>query len=153
MVAVSDFSGLASSIWAFASAPAIAPIVSLERCMTGLLLIEIKADGAGFGSLGPDTMPDGLLGILWHQLLQFDLGGFMIEERSAGMAKDASKFRPGIGRAHVDDPDRLDPRPWCLDAEQMRGLAGFHAAPELLLCGEEEMLVERIGRNRHLDPF
>jgi hypothetical protein len=30
MVAVSDFSGLASSIWAFANAPAIEPMVSLS---------------------------------------------------------------------------------------------------------------------------
>ena len=46
MVAVSDFLGLANSIWALAKAPAIAPIVSLDRCMTDLRHLEIKADGA-----------------------------------------------------------------------------------------------------------
>src|ERR1700730_6055851 len=96
MVAVRDFSGLASSIRAFASAPAIAPIDSLERCMTDLGHLEVKADGARFGALGPAAMPDSLLGILRHQLLQLDLRGFMIEKSSAGLAKHASEFRPGI---------------------------------------------------------
>src|SRR5205823_1700143 len=36
MVAVSDFSGLASSIWAFANAPAIAPMVSLFNKLAAL---------------------------------------------------------------------------------------------------------------------
>src|SRR5258707_447655 len=123
MVAVSDFSGLASSIWAFASAPAIAPIDSLERCMTDLRHLEIKADGARFRTLGRDAMPDGLLGILRHQLLQLALGGFMIQEGSASLAKHPGQFRPGIGRSHIDDPNRLDPGPRRLDAEQMRGIA------------------------------
>src|SRR5207245_1645158 len=105
MVAVSDFSGLASSIWAFASAPAIAPIDSLERCMTDLLHLEVKADGARFRPLGTHTMPNRLLGILRHQLLQLRLGSFMIEEGSTGLTKHAREFGPGIGRAHVDDPD------------------------------------------------
>ena len=43
--------------------------------------------------------------------------------------------------------------PWRLDAKQMRGLAGLDAAPELLLGGEQEMLVERVGGNCHLDPL
>src|SRR5258706_11918916 len=42
IVAVSDFSGLASSIWALASAPAIAPMVWLELCMTGLHLHDVE---------------------------------------------------------------------------------------------------------------
>ena len=70
MVAVSDFSGLASSVCALASAPAIAPIVSLERCMTGLRLEQIEADGAGFRALGANAMAGRLLGIFRHQLFQ-----------------------------------------------------------------------------------
>src|SRR5258705_11814059 len=69
MVAVSDFSGLASSICALASAPAIKPMVSLERCMGGLPIMKFKADGAGFRAFGADTVPDGFLGVLRHQLL------------------------------------------------------------------------------------
>jgi hypothetical protein len=45
MVAVSYFSGLISSPWALASAAAMAPIDSLERCMACLRLKKIKADG------------------------------------------------------------------------------------------------------------
>src|SRR5450759_3466078 len=60
MVAVSDFSGLASSIWALARAPAIAPMVSLERCMIGFHLHEVETHRTRFGALGPHTMPDRL---------------------------------------------------------------------------------------------
>src|SRR5260221_12816471 len=97
MVAVSDFSGLASSIWAFARAPAIAPMVSLQRCMTGLRLHEVEAHRARFRAFGPNAVPDRLLGVLGHQPLKLDLCGFMIEEGSPGLAKHASEFRPGIG--------------------------------------------------------
>src|SRR4051812_41036901 len=48
IVAVSDFSGLASSDWAFASAAAIAPIELLHRCTAGLPSDRFEADGAGF---------------------------------------------------------------------------------------------------------
>src|SRR5258707_365975 len=98
-------------------------------------------------------MPDRLFGVLRHQFLQLDLRGFMVEEGSAGLTKHACEFRPGIGRAHVDDPDRLDPWPWRLDAEKVRGFASLDAAPELLLSGEQQMLVERIRRNGHFDPL
>ena len=48
-VAVNDFSALVISACALASAAAIAPIVSLERCMAVRLHIEeIEADGARF---------------------------------------------------------------------------------------------------------
>jgi hypothetical protein len=35
----------------------------------------------------------------------------------------------------------------------MREVATLDAAPELLLCGEKEMLVERISCNGHFNPF
>src|ERR1019366_10206062 len=136
MVAVSDFSGLAISIWALASAPAMAPIVSLQRCITGLYFMELKTDGAGFGAFGPHAMANGFPGVLRHQLLQLGLGRVMIEIGPPGPAKHPGEFRPGIGRTHIDDPDSLDPRPRRLDIEQMRCLAGLHAAPELLLGGQ-----------------
>ena len=64
-----------------------------------------------------------------------------------GRAEQPGKLRPGIGCAHVDDPDGFDPRPRRLDAEQARGLAALDAAPELLLRRKQEVLIERIGRN------
>jgi hypothetical protein len=36
-------------------------------------------------------------------------------------------FCPGVGCTHIHDPDRLDPRPRGLDAEQARGLAALEA--------------------------
>ena len=46
MVAMRDFSGLVSSACALASAAAIAPIDSLQRCMVVLRREEIEADRA-----------------------------------------------------------------------------------------------------------
>ena len=40
-----------------------------------------------------------------------------------------------------------------LDAEQARGLAGLHAAPELPFGGDEEVLVDRIGMDIDLHPL
>src|SRR3954454_23804619 len=96
MVAVSDFSGFCSSIWAFARAPAIAPMVSLERGMTGLHLLEIKTDGAGFRAFGPDSMANGFLGVLRHQLLELGLGGVVFGMGGAGPTKHAGELGPGI---------------------------------------------------------
>src|SRR5260221_14639261 len=100
MVATSDFSGLVSSIWAFARAAAIAPIDSLERCMAGLQFEQIEADGSGFRALGADAMPDCLLGVLGHETLQFDLSILMLQKCRSGLAKDCGEFRPGIGGTH-----------------------------------------------------
>ena len=86
MVAVSDFSGLAISAWAFANAPAIK--VALERCMTGLRwLQEIETDGAGLRALAAHAVPDGLPGVLWHQLLQLSFGRVMVEIGGTSPAK------------------------------------------------------------------
>src|SRR5437868_1548068 len=97
MIAVSDFSGLASSIWALASAPAIAPMVSLERCMTGLHLHEIEAHRSRLRALGTDPVPDRLFGVLRHELLQLGFGSVMLCIGRAGLTEDAGEFRPGIG--------------------------------------------------------
>src|SRR5271169_2355223 len=63
-VAVSDFSGLVSSIWALASAAANAAIDSLDRCMVGLQLDHLEAHRARLGALSPDAVAERLLGIL-----------------------------------------------------------------------------------------
>src|SRR5258708_15533748 len=69
----------------------------LERCMGGLPIMEIKADGAGFGAFGADAVPDGFLGVFRHQLLQLCFGRVVVEIGCAGPAKHPGKFRPGIG--------------------------------------------------------
>src|SRR5271163_2096195 len=101
MVATSDFSGLVSSACAFASAAAIAPIVSLDRCIAVLLGEKIKADRARLRALGANAMASRLLGVLRHQGLQLGLGAFVVEKCGPGGAKEAGKFRPRIGLPHV----------------------------------------------------
>src|SRR5271167_612009 len=97
MVAISDFSGLASSACALASAAAIAPMVSLHRCMASLRREKIKADGAGLRTPGPDAVAGGFLRVLGHQGLQLGLCALVLEEGGAGRTIEAGEFRPGIG--------------------------------------------------------
>src|SRR5450830_612703 len=88
MVAVSDFSGLVSSACALASAAAIAPMVSLDRCIARLHAAQqIKTDCPRFGPLGADAMAEGFLGVLWHQDFEFSSGLLMVQEGRAGLAK------------------------------------------------------------------
>src|SRR5580704_10022475 len=97
MVATSDFSGLTSSPCALASAAAIVPMDSLDRCMATCLHVEkIEADGAGLRTLGTNPVADCLLGVLGHQTLEFDLGPLVLEEGGAGGAEHASELTPGI---------------------------------------------------------
>src|SRR5215831_6184349 len=153
MVATSDFSGLVSSACALASAAAMVPIVSLERCMAALHAQDIKAYRTGFGSFGSDAMADRLLGVLGHQGLELRLRVLMLEVSLARAPKHASEFRPSIGCAHVDDPHRFDPRAGRLESKQSRGFAILNAAPEFFLGREQEVLVEGIGRDGDLHPF
>jgi hypothetical protein len=68
MVAVRDFSRLVSSASALASAPAMVPIVSLDRF--GLLAQDIEAHGSGLRPFGPNAMSGGPLGDFRHQAFQ-----------------------------------------------------------------------------------
>src|SRR6185437_4151007 len=151
MVAVSDFSGLESSPCALARAAAMAPMVSLERCIGSLP--EIEVDGAGFRAFGLETMAGGLPGVLRHQFLQAGLGLLMFLVRGPGPPIAGGKFGPAVGAAHVDDLDGFQPGPWRLDAKQFWGVAVLDTAPELLLRGDQKMLVQRIGMDRDLDPL
>src|SRR5215813_12909753 len=111
MVAVSDFSGLTSSAWAFAKAEASAATDSLDRGMGGLHLQNIKAHRARFRALCFHAVPDRLLGILGHQGFELALGPFVVEKGTPGVAEERGKLRPGIRRAHVDDANGLNARP------------------------------------------
>src|SRR5436309_13480383 len=79
MVAVSDFSGLMSSAWALAKAEASAATDSLDRGIGGLRLQHVKAHRPRFRALGFHAVPDGLLGILWHQGFELAFRPFMVE--------------------------------------------------------------------------
>src|SRR5215831_4657535 len=87
MVAVSDFSGLISSVWALAKAEASAATVSLDRGMAGLALQHIKAHRPRFRALGFHAVPNRLPGILGHQGFELALGPFVVEKCAPGLAK------------------------------------------------------------------
>ena len=97
--------------------------------------------------------PDGLLGVLRHQDFELALGFLMLKESWPGSPEACGQVRPGVRHAHVHHPDRLDPWPRRFQAEQVRGLASFDAAPELLFRRQQQVLVERVGRDGDLDPF
>ena len=101
-----------------AKAEANAATDSLERGIGHLQ--QLKAHRARFGALRPDAVSDGLLGLLRHQRLEFGLGPLMLEKRRPGAAEQGGKLRPGVGRAHIDDLDRLDTGPGRLGVEQAK---------------------------------
>src|SRR4029077_8482110 len=119
------FPGLESSIWALASAVAIAATFSLERCMAGRHLNEIKADRTRLRAFRPDAVPPRLLRILRHQGLELAPGPLVLGMGLLGFAKKVRQSLPGIGSVHVDHTDRLDPRSWRFAIEEHRAFAGF----------------------------
>src|SRR5689334_13241950 len=114
-VAVSDFSGLVSSACALASAAAMAPMVSLERCIGPLPLDHIEAHRAGLRALGANAVSERLLGVPGHQALEFRLGLLVLDEGVPGAPEHGCKLGPSIRAAHVDDADRRQARPRRLD--------------------------------------
>src|SRR5262245_42054652 len=117
MVATSDFSGLINSACALANAAAMVPIDSLDRRMAALHAQNIKGHRTGFGALGSDAMPDCLFGVFRYQAFELRFGALMLEKGFTRAAKHARQFRPGIGRAHVDDANRFNAWPWRLGAK------------------------------------
>ena len=93
MLGVSDFSGLVSSACALASAAAIAPIVSLDRCMARLHVEKIEADRARLGAFGANAVSRGFLGVLGHQPFQLRLGALVFEEGGAGRSEQAGELQ------------------------------------------------------------
>src|SRR5262245_3354437 len=125
MVAVSDFSGLMSSAWALARADARAATDSLDRGMGRLCREEIKAYRARFRALCSYAMPDGLLGILGHQGLQFGFCPLMLEKGLPSGVEQGRELGPRVGVAHIDDADGFDARPWRLGIDKMGSFAGL----------------------------
>src|SRR6516162_997549 len=103
MVAVSDFSGLTSSAWAFANAEASAATVSLDRGMSRLRLQHIKAHRPRARALGPHPMADRLLGVVRHQGFELAFCSLVAEKGFPRVAEERGELGPGIRRAHIDD--------------------------------------------------
>src|SRR6266545_7847378 len=153
IVAVSDLSGLMSSVWALAKAAASAATDSLDRGMGDLRLQHVKANGARFRALGFHAVPNGLPGILRHQGFELAFGPFVVEKGAAGVAKERGELGPRIGRAHIDDADGLDARPRRLGIDEMGRFAGLHAAPELLFRRHQDAKIKGVHRDCDLDPL
>src|SRR5215212_11795990 len=78
----------------------------------------------------------------------------MLDKGWSGSAVDGRELGPGVRVTHVDRPHRFNARPWCLKPRrEARGFAGLDAAPELLLGGEQKVLIERVGVDLDLDPL
>src|SRR5215471_17548304 len=153
MVAVSDFSGLMSSTWAFAKAEASAATDSLDRGMGGLPLQHIKAHRPRARALGPHPMADRLLGVVRHQGFELALRAFVVEKGFSRVAEERGELRPGIRRAHIDDADGLDARPRRLGIDEVGRFAGLHAAPELLFRRDQDAEIEWVHGDCDLYPF
>src|SRR5262245_1528239 len=153
MVAVSDFSGLTSSAWAFANAEASAATDSLDRGMVRIALQHIKAHCPRARALGPHPMADRLLGVVRHQGLELALCSLVVEKRTPGVAEEGGELSPGIRRTHIDDADCLDAWARRLGIDQVGRFAGLHAAPELLFYRDQDAEIERVHGDRDLDPL
>jgi hypothetical protein len=97
--------------------------------------------------------PERFFGILRHQAFELGLGLFVLEVSVPRSSKDPGEFRPGIGRAPVDDANRLDARLGRLDVKQAKGLPALDTAPELPLRRDDEVLLERVGIGHDFHPL
>src|ERR1700735_1009341 len=98
-------------------------------------------------------MADRLLRIFRHQAFELGFGSFMLEVRLPGADEDIGEFDPCVGRAHINDADRLNARSRWIDAEESRGLTRLDATPKLTFSRDDEVLVEGIGVSADLYPF
>src|SRR5262249_49343540 len=96
MIPTSDFSGLVSSACALASAAAMAPIDSLDRCMAALQVQDIDSHRPRSRPLRPNAVPGRLLGVFGHQSFELSLGILMFEVSLSRAPKDAGEFGPRI---------------------------------------------------------
>ena len=152
LVATNDFSGFVIFVCALANATARQAMDSPDRCMAALLDEQVEVHGTGLRALGPDATADRLLGILGHQCFEFGLRLLVFWMGRPGSGEDISEFCPGIRAAHIDTADSLDARPLAGPLRTGRGVTALHAAPELPLSSDEEVLVDGIGIDFNFNP-
>src|SRR5262245_27033995 len=98
-------------------------------------------------------MPDRLLGILRHKRLELALRALVVEKGFPGVEEERFELSPRVRRAHIENADGLDARPWRLGHDEVRDFAGLDAAPELLFRRHQNGEIERVHRYGDLDPF
>jgi hypothetical protein len=121
--------------------------------MAILSINKVKGDGPRFRALGPHPMANRLLRIFWHKPFQFRLGALVFKKCGVSSAKGVGEFCPGVRRAHIHDADRRNARFRRPDTEEGRWIAALHAAPELPLSSDDEMLVKGIRWDLNRDPL
>src|SRR5262249_7459487 len=77
----------------------------------------------------------------------------MAEKGLPRAAEDSGNLPPGVEGAHIDNPDRLDPRLWRFYPKEARELAALHTAPELAFGCDNKVLIQRVGTRDDFDPF
>jgi hypothetical protein len=77
----------------------------------------------------------------------------MIKESGTRGAEEAGELGPRVGLAHVDDADRLDPRPRRLDAIGARRLSRSGRSARTDVPPSPKSAGKGICWYRHLDPF
>ena len=97
------------------------PIDSLDRCMGRLRVKRSKLTAPDFERLARTPWPMASLASSGISALSSALARSWSRKAGRVVRNSAGELRPGIGRAHVDDPDRLDPRPRRLDADRGEG--------------------------------
>src|ERR1700746_2540760 len=102
---------------------------------------QLKTDRARFRAFGAYPVSARLLGILGHQAFQFGFGVLVFDKGLPGVAIDRSEFCPGVRSGHIHGTNRLHLWSRRLNAKEVRGLAGLHAAPELPFGCEQQMLI------------
>src|SRR5262245_21679293 len=77
----------------------------------------------------------------------------LIEKSFPRVAEECRKLGPRVRRAHIDNADGLDARPWRLGHGEVRYFAGLDAAPEFLFRRHQNGEIERVHRYGDLDAF
>ena len=106
-------------------------------------------------SVSPATVPDRLFGIFRHNFLSSAFGGLMLDDKPLGVRQRPTRIRPRSWTVLISTMRTASMTGRGRSTPKRRGGRRSKRTPEFLLRGQQEMLVERIGRDRistHLPP-
>jgi hypothetical protein len=124
------------------------PIDSLERSTAGLHFEQVEADGAGFRAFGADAVPDCFLVSSGTRLFNSTLA-FLFWGMPFGFGERLQRIPP----SHLTNSYPRRERLRCGVAVAKRGARRSRRSAELLLGGEQDVLIKGIGRDGDFDPF